>query len=553
MKALLEKHIADICNELFNQKIEVEIDRTDEKFGDYSTNVCLKLAGVIGQSPKAIADQLTPEINKLSEIKTVSVAGPGFINLSLSDEALIKAINTQPPNSLKNQSIVVEYSDPNPFKILHAGHLYTSIIGDAIANLLELAGADVHRVNFGGDVGLHVAKAMWGIMQKLGGEYPEKLSTVNQADRAKWLSEAYVAGNKAYEEDAAVKQQIIAFNKKIYGLHGQNDHESAFAQIYWETRQWSYDYFRSFYNQIGIEFEKFYPESETSSLGLLTVKQHIGEVYEESQGAVIFNGDKYNLHTRVFINSEGLPTYEAKDVGLIMKKWQDYHFDLSIIITANDIIDYMKVVLKSIELFMPDLPKKTLHITHGIVKLAHGSKMSSRKGNIVKASDIIDAANKANFAATAKDDKRITLGAIKYAFTKNRIGGDIIYDPEESVSLEGNSGPYIQYSHARARSILRKAEPFEKNNLTNFDDLERPLISKLTEYNEVVERAIHDLSPHHICTYLYELAQTFNRFYEKARVIDDPRQATRLGLVKVYADTLKKGLSLLGIEAPDTM
>jgi arginyl-tRNA synthetase len=254
----------------------------------------------------------------------------------------------------------------------------------------------------------------------------------------------------------------------------------------------------------------------------------------------------------VFINSQGIPTYEAKDVGLIMRKWQDYHFDKSVVITGNEQEQYMSVVLKSIEQFAPELVAATTHLTHGILKLQGGVKMSSRKGNILRAVDVLDAAEAANKAATGREDEKAVLAAVKYAFLKQRMGPDIIYDPEESVSLEGNSGPYLQYAHARARSIVAKASAQPKQPATLEDD-ERSLARKITEYPETVSKAVNDLMPHHICTYLYELAQTFNRFYEHNRVVDDAREAERLYLVELYATILKDGLELMGITAPERM
>lgn len=268
---------------------------------------------------------------------------------------------------------------------------------------------------------------------------------------------------------------------------------------------------------------------------------------------MVFEGESHGLHTRVFLNSQGLPTYEAKDLGLAALKWQDYHFDLGVIITANDIVEYMKVVLKALESFHPEIVERSKHLTHGVVKLPGGVKMSSRKGNILRAVDILDAAHAANKTLTGQDNEDTVLGAVKYAFLKNRVGGDIIYDPAESVSLEGNSGPYLQYAHARARSILNKVEAGQAQAATDLEAGERSLVRKITEYSEVVDKAVAELMPHHICTYLYELAQTFNRFYEHNRVISHERQAQRLSLVRRYADTLQSGLRLLGIVAPDKM
>ncbi|HVX48461.1 MAG TPA: arginine--tRNA ligase [Candidatus Saccharimonadales bacterium] len=559
MKRELETALAGCVKELFNVTATVELTRPEEQFGDYATNVALQLAKEAGKPPREIAEALAEKAKEklVGQVSEASVAGPGFLNLKLSDGALIEALATDPSRPLAGQTAVAEYSDPNPFKVLHAGHLYTSVVGDAIANLLEQAGATVHRVNFGGDVGLHVAKNMWAIIQTLGGEDPEKLDEIPKDQRAAWLSGRYVEGNRAYEEDPAAKAEIAEINKHVYGLHDSGDRESAFARIYWTCRQWSYDYFDEFYARIGSKFEKYYPESQTAPVGLQAVREHVGDVYQESDGAIIFRGEDYGLHTRVFINSGGLPTYETKDVGLIIKKWQDYKFDLSVVITGNDIIEYMKVVLKSIEQFQPELPERTRHLTHGIVKLAGGTKMSSRKGNFLGAADVLQAAADANKAITGSEQasEETSLGAVKYAFLKIRTGGDIIYDPEESVSLEGNSGPYLQYAHARARSVLRKAGQ-ESRKLPEQPALEageRTLVRKMGEYPEVADRAAAELMPHHVCTYLYELAQTFNRFYENNRVVGDPREELRLALVSHYADTLKAGLTLLGIASPEKM
>jgi len=561
MKTEIELAIAGICKELFKLDVEVTLTRPDEQFGDYATNVALQLAKQLKSPPaggpaeiaKQIASKLTVVMS--GQVASANVAGPGFLNIVLSDEALWQSSHQKVAAPFFGQTAVVEYSNPNPFKILHAGHLYTSIVGDAIANLLEIAGAIVHRVNFGGDVGLHVGKTMWSMLQSLGGEYPEKLNEIPKKDRSEWMTSNYIKGTAAYEDDEKAKSKIIQLNKQIYQISSDGDKDSALAQIYWTCRQWSYDYFDEFYEQLGIKFEKYYPESETSDIGLSKVKENIGKVFEQSDGAVIFDAKKYGLHTRVFINSQGLPTYEAKDVGLIFKKWQDYHFDRSIVITGNEQTQYMAVVLKAIEQFAPDLVKATTHLTHGMVKLTGGQKMSSRKGNILRALEILEAVRAATAVRQKKEDTDSALGAVKYSFLKQRLGGDIVFDIDESVALEGNSGPYLQYAHARARSILKKSDAVlgSKNQKPSLQAGERSLLRKITEYTDVVDRAVEELMPHHICTYLYETAQIFNRFYENNRVLGDTRQAIRLKLVLAYADVLKHGLGLLKIPAPEKM
>lgn len=565
MKQELEAVIAQAVRAELGIDVQVELTRPEEKFGDYATNAALQLSKQFGRSPREIAEQLAAKLRDAlgEKVSDVTIAGPGFINLRLSDAVLraevgrvLEPDKTYGASDLyAGQTIVAEYSDPNPFKVLHAGHLYTSIVGDAIANLFQAAGGDVHRVNFGGDVGLHVGKTMWAILQELDGEYPEKLADVNPDERLDWISRLYVKGNNAYTEDEEAKSEIVAINKRVYGLHADNDRESPFARIYWTAREWSYEGFTRFYDRIGSHFEKFYPESQTAPIGLKTVREQLQKgVYEESNGAIIFDGDKHGLHTRVFINSEGLPMYEAKDVGLIMAKWEDYRFDRSVIMTGNDIIEYMKVVLKSIEQFAPELAERTTHITHGIVKLAGGVKMSSRLGNFLRADDILDAARESTLEVTGKENDAAVLGAVKYSFLKQRIGADIIYDPKDSVAIIGNTGPYLQYAHARACSILNKA-PSQPEALseTEFNAGERTLVRKMSEYPEVVAQAVTEMMPHHIGTYLYELAQEFNRFYENNRVIGDARESDRLVLVGAYRGILANGLNLLGIAAPESM
>lgn len=556
---------------LFNTTARVVLERPDEQFGDYATNVALQLAKPLGKNPREIGEALAAELREqlVGQVREITVAGPGFINIKLSDALLGQMAATASafrPNTYQNEVVVAEYSDPNPFKVLHAGHLYTSVTGDALANLYELGGAQVHRVNFGGDVGLHVGKTLWAILADESGhnqEASEELALAHiklmqkdaPAVKARWMASMYVIGNNAYDDNPEAKNEIVELNKRVYQIHNDNDKTSNLAQIYWTCREWSYDYFKSFYDRIEIKpFEKFYPESETAPIGIKTVLEQLDNVYKKSDGAVVFRGEAFGLHTRVFINSQGLPTYETKDVGLIMKKWDDYHFDRSVVITGNDIIEYMKVVLKSIEQFQPDLVARTTHLTHGQVKLIGGVKMSSRKGNILLADDILAVATAEALALgdNNNDNHSIALAAVKYAFLKQRMGDDIIYDPKESVSLEGNSGPYLQYAHARARSILRKSTQTPAA-LADLQPAERSLARKISEYPEVVTRAAVGLMPHHICTYLYELAQSFNRFYEHNRVVGDEREAMRLQLVNLYAHTLKAGLQVLGITAPEQM
>ncbi len=394
----LQRTLAQVIKELFGIELIPELSRPDEQFGDYATNAAMQLAGTLQRRPRDIAEELAAKLSESlgDTISQVQIAGPGFINLTLSDGAMLSLAQVAATASAAPATghiVLVEYSDPNPFKPLHAGHLYTTLVGDMIARLQERAGHTVKRLNYGGDVGLHVGKSMWAILQLLG-ESPEKLDEIPEAERPAWLGQRYVEGNNAYEDDPSAKDEIVACNRRVYELHASGDHDSAFARIYWTCRTWSYDYFARLYAELSVHpFDRFIPESEVTPLGLQTVREQQEQgVYKSSEGAVIFDGEPFGLHKRVFINAAGLPTYEAKDVGLLLTKWRDYHFDTSIVITANEQAQYMQVMLKSVEQFDPEPAIRTHHLTHGLLRLQGGVKMSSRKGNIVTALEILAAA-----------------------------------------------------------------------------------------------------------------------------------------------------------------
>jgi arginyl-tRNA synthetase len=433
------------------------------------------------------------------------------------------------PKRLAGQEILVEFGDPNPFKEMHIGHLYSYIVGDSIARLFEASGASVKRLSYHGDVGLHTAKAIWGMQNQ-----PEGLD----------LGQYYAAGARAYEDDEEAAIRIQAINEHIY----KKDDEQINA-LYEQGKKASFEYFDKTLARLGVKNDRRYLESESAPIGIDFVRRHTPAVFSESEGAIVYKGEKAGLHTRVFITSKGLPTYEAKDLGLAELKNQDYpSADRSIIITANEQSEYFKVMLAALNEFDPALAGKTTHLSHGFLSLSTG-KMSSRTGEVYSAVSLL--ADAENEAKKLYPDSRpeTYLAAIKYGFLKHRLGGDIVYDLAESVSVEGNSGPYLQYAYARANGILQKINIAEAAEELESD--ERSLARKISEYPEAVAKATEELMPHYIATYLYELAQVFNRFYENNRVVGDPREATRGALVQAYAGALKSGLSLLNIEAPE--
>lgn len=555
----VKPQLTEIIQRLFDLDVDPVVTRPEPKFGDYSSNIALQIAGRVQDNPRNVAEKIAEELKVSGRYKEVSIAGPGFINVFLKDEALLASIGQAPELAFDGKRIVFEYSCPNAFKELHTGHLYQTIFGDIAANLMVLGGANLQRTSFGGDVGLHVAKCLYGMVDELGGEYPENLRNFddsNAFERATWISSCYVKGAKAYEDDEQAKLAIDELNKTIYGFHDTQDKTSPLAQIYWKTRQWSYDYFDAFYTIIDVQKMRYYAESDTAPVGMAVVKEQLAKgVLKESDGAVVFEGDESkHLHTRVFVTSKGLPTYETKDIGVIWLEKQDYDFEHRYILTGNDQTEYMRVVFAAAEAFQPELAGTMTHLTNGTVKFADGQKMSSRLGNVTRAIDVINIVRE-KIAELVEDSTLIddvTLGAVKYAFARYSLGGDIAFNIEETVSLTGNSGPYLQYAHARARRIIEKLayEPVMPETIEAED---QDLVRKLGEFTDVQSAAIRQLQPHLICNYLFELAQEFNRYYEKNRVIGDEKEAHRADLVQLYADTLKNGLAILGIYAPDKM
>ena len=548
MESIIET-LRNTIKRLFDAEVEPEVTVAPENLAaDFSSNVAMKLSGVLHANPREIAAKIAAE---LPEFKT-EVAGPGFLNFILSDEyytAKIAGFAEDLPKNIScdeysGKTVICEFSDPNPFKVLHVGHLYTSIVGDAIGHLFEYAGAKVIRANFGGDVGLHVGKTLWAL-QKSG----MKDFTIED------IAKKYVEGTKAYEDDATAQAEIVDVNKKIYTIAENDLHGSELADLYWKGRELSYQYFEDFYHRIGVKFDKYYPESTVARRGLDEVQKGLAAgVYEVSDGAVVYRGDtKLNLHTRVFINKEGLPTYEAKDVGLIFTKWDDYHFDKSVVITGNDIIDYMKIVLGSVGEMNPELPARTTHLTHGQVKLPGSVKMSSRKGNFLKAVDVLDMVTDELKTEYNSDDETVVLGATKYAFLKYKMGGDIIFDPKESVKMTGNSGPYLLYSCVRAKKILSKIEVKNTGFTGELDTFERNLSKKVVQYKDLLAEAVREMAPHKVCNFLYELAQEFSRFYENCPVAGDAREAERAQIIKAYLNVMEHGLNLVGIKIPEEM
>lgn len=512
MKEKIEQAIKEVVGG--DVRFVVERPRSMQH-GDYATNAAL-VAKVDAQE---LADKLSIE-----GVERVEVVGK-FINFFLSREALIPQPQ-EVPQLYAGKKVLVEYTDPNPFKEFHIGHLMSNAIGESIARLFEAAGGAVERANYQGDVGLHVAKAIWGKQQK---------------PSASW-GEAYVYGNNEYESH---KEEIDALNKTVY-----EKTDAGVNALYEEGRKASLEHFEEIYKKLGTAFVHYFFESESAEPGLALVKANIGPVFEESEGAVVYKGEQDGLHTRVFINKTGLPTYEAKDLGLLSLKAKAGTYDMSVTITASEQQEYFKVVLAAAKHIaeVKDIAQMTRHITHGMMRFASG-KMSSRKGNVVTGESLL-----ADLTHAARGQERVAVGAIKYAILKSGSSKDIIFDPEKSLSIEGDSGPYLQYAYVRALSLVAAAKeaginPGKEDMPGEASELERVLI----HYAGAVERAVKELEPHHVTTYLTEVASAFNSWYASNKVIGGTNPHYGVWLAYAVIKTLGDGLKVLGIPAPEEM
>ncbi len=537
------------------------VEPAHPKFGADLAIPTFAFARELGKSPQDIAMQLAVSLQHVAVAKAEPVSG--FVNIWLSDAAIasgIEQVNTTfgQHDTLQGQQIVIEHTDANPFKEFHIGHAYSNTVGEALGRLYKLGGAEVHQVSYHGDVGKHVAMAIWGIEQLLvepdtdwfnrESERYLTLSDVDETKRTTFLGAAYARGASAYKEDEQAKEQIESINRHVYA-HDEQDID----EIYEIGKSWSFAYFEEVYSELHVSFEKQYLESEVGSEGVEIVRSHMGGVFEESEGAVVYKGEKAGLHTRVFINSQGLPTYEAKELGLTFAKERDYRFDQSVVVTANEIDEYFKVLIAAIGDMDKELAGKMRHVSHGMVKLTSG-KMSSRTGQVIRAADVLqNIRTSISESYDTPEVDAVKLGSLKYAFLKQRVGGDIVFDIAESISLEGNSGPYIQYAHARGQSILSRIGERQPAELKDLNDDEHTLAVKLLQYPMTTAKAVAELAPHHVCTYLYELTQQFNRFYERNRIVGDDRQNERVVLVSAYVQVLKNGLEALNIPAPNKL
>ncbi len=566
-KELIIEKLSWFLGEMGISGIDPEVSLVaDLKFGDFSSNVAMTSAKQISSNPRELAEKIVSKLvgdEQVNDIfDKIEVAGPGFINFTLNKKYLSKVVqeitqNDSSYGSLKQenpQKVMVEFGDPNPFKEIHIGHLRNFCIGESFCRLLESQGNSVVRANYQGDVGLHVAKALYGIKNQ---ELDINDENIGNEEKAKMLAAAYAYGATEFENNDNVKQEIIEINRKIYF------EDESLMSLWEEGRKISLEHFENLYQRIGVRYDKYYFESVTAKKGREVVLSHIDDgVFERHEGAVVYRGEQEGLHTRVFLTSQDYATYEGKDLALAILKSEDEEYDRSVILTGNEQLEYFQVMLAALKKIRPDLAQKTDHYTFGHVRLKEG-KMSSRTGDVITADWLLDeAVKRVNAVFTDMDEatvKKVGVGAVKYSMLKFSIPSDIHFSFEESITLEGNSGPYLQYAFVRTQSVLEKSQDksrkleVELGTMENLEVEEQDLLRFLSQYPYHVESAAKEFAPNLLCNYLFELSQKFNLFYQKCKIIGNENEIFRLQLTKGVGIVLQNGLHLLGIETVEKM
>jgi arginyl-tRNA synthetase len=545
----------------------VEISTPDLAFGDYATNVALKLAKPLNQAPQVVAEQLVTELRSLdtkghfSEITAVN----GFINFAVSKEFLLqnmKAVLEQ--GELYGSSVVgqgkkvlVEYFQPNVAKPLHLGHISNAVVGDALFHILKSQGykteSDTHLGDWGTQFGLLL------LAYKKYGDF--NIIEKNPIDE---LNKLYVQINSEIESNPDIREQ----GKKEFVKLEQGDAEN--RKLWEQFREWSWEEYDIIYSELGVRKadhdwpESFYEDKMPAVIDELKEKG----LLVESQGAQIVPLEDYKLGTAVVVKSDSGTTYLLRDLATyIYRKQQGFEKQLYIVDVRQQ--HQLAQTFKILELMgYIKAPQDAVHIAYGFLKLPEGA-MSSRKGTIIHADEFIrsvqekalEIINDKNPTLEDKESvaKQVASGAIKYFQLSHNLKSDIVFDPAKVISFEGNTGPYLQYAHARIHGILRKAgqgEEFKRDVEITPHELEMVVLRKLLKFEETLQYVLEDYTPNLLCNYLFELAQNFNTFYQTVPVLqegDVELRNFRLALIKATAQVLNNGLYLLGISAPEEM
>ena len=516
------------------------------EFGDLALSHAFSLAKKLQKAPREVAKTLAEEIEKESEVAKAEVAGAGFVNVTLEKSffnSFLDSFSEESylPKPFVGKKVLVEHSSPNLFKPFHIGHLVNNAYGEAIARILKKAGADVVVISWPSDVSPGIAKAVWGLIE---------MGVADEFDISD-IEKAYPLGVKKYEESETVKKEVDEITKIIYTK--QTDKPQ--WKVYERGRELSLEYFQNAIAKLNSSVDVLLFESDSEKVGKELVLSHLGDIFEKSDGAIIFRGSKYGLYDSVFINSAGFGTYLAKDLGLVKEKFDRYSPDLSITITDIEQKQHFELVLKVAELIDSARAEKTKYLHHGRMSLPSG-RISSREGGVPLAEDVLAEVAEHAFDKMQDKDKKtaeqIALSAVKFQVLKVSMGKNMVFDFEKALSFEGDSGPYLQYTYARAKSLLAKAKSEVDKEQVNIQDVQDPE-KELIRFPYALRRASLEFAPHYLVRYLLDLSASFNSWYAKEKVLGHEQEARKRAVVQATATVLKEGLEVLGIPTPERM
>ena len=585
----ISQKIAQTIAEIYGVNEEVTLQPTRKDFeGDY-TYVFFGLVKSLKKSPPEIGNALgTHLLENFEDFESYNVV-QGFLNLKLKNsfwltvfknvisEIIVKEISENAP------AVMVEYSSPNTNKPLHLGHLRNNFLGYSVSEILKAAGYNVTKACLVNDRGIHICKSMIAYSKFGNGETPE--SGGLKGDHL--VGKYYVEFDKAYkaeineliekglpEDEAKKKAPIMLEAQDLLVKWEQNDPET--IDLWKKLNGWVYEGFGKTYKTIGVDFDKTYYESNTYLMGKDLVEEGLsnGIFYKKEDNSVWIDLTEEGLDHKLVLRGDGTSVYITQDLGTTDLKFSDFHSEKSIWVVGNEQDYHFKVLFAIMKKLGRSYAEGCYHLSYGMVDLPSG-KMKSREGTVVDADDLV--AEMIETAAVSTKEKgkiddfenneaqnlfrMLALGALKYFLLKVEPKKRMLFNPEESIDFQGNTGPFIQYTHARIKSILRRANITEnqtieiaEGSILNKEELD--LVFLLNQYHDIIQKAAEEYSPAIIANYVYDLAKTFNGFYAQHSVInetDESIKTLRLALVKKIAQTIKHGMGLLGIEVPEKM
>jgi len=575
---------------LYNTDIafaDVTLQETRKEFEGQVTIVAFPFTRFSKKSPEQTGNEIGAYLkNELSDVSGYNVI-KGFLNITLNDGYWLNQLHNEvlAPGfasfKLNGKKVMVEYSSPNTNKPLHLGHVRNNLVGFSVAEILGAAGYEVIKANLVNDRGIHICKSMLAWQKWGDGETPE--STGMKGDHL--VGKYYVIFDREYkvqigelkaagqtEEDAKKNAPLIKEAQEMLQKWEAGDKEV--ISLWKKMNNWVYTGFAETYKQLGVSFDKFYYESDTYLLGKDIIDEGLekGVFFKKEDNSVWIDMTEEGLDQKLVLRSDGTSVYMTQDIGTAQLKYNDFHMDKSIYVVGNEQDYHFKVLFTILKRLGKPWADGLYHLSYGMVDLPSG-KMKSREGTVVDADDLMDEMTETAKTQTetrgkldnfGEDEKlqlfhTIGMGALKYFLLKVDPKKRLLFDPNESVDFDGHTGPFIQYTHARIRSVLRKADGLKRDEAKLYRQLvkeERDLIVLLIQFPEIIKQSAESYSPALIANFVYELAKTYNKFYHEITILsaeDEPSKQFRLQLSEATGKVINKGMKLLGIEVPERM